>query len=431
MTARADATCCSIPTPPRQTGSSPPSAVDEPLAPARRERRRRAAEEPGARLRRERVHHHERVHPAAVGGGDQEVAAAREVLLAGRPDPEPEDAEEDEPADQPEEPVRGRRLRLRGPAEPGEPLDGAARAGGERLRGDRGPVADGAVSSLADDPGPPCQVPAGSGRSGSGRGRRRVRARSLALRRRHRCFVTGGHVDGSSGFVGSARRRSSSASARRHRRIRRRRLVVVVDRRRRPRRLDRPPERAPRRALGMARRIVERVARAVAPGQDQRAPGRRTAATRSARSGPRRRSSCPARNVSSDEADDAVPDEEEQDQVAGAQPLRAWNPSQIRTSAPSSPDSDSYRNSGWKRVVSNGNVVARVGGDPMGAVDRDAPRQRRRRAVQLLVEEVAPAGDGLHHEQARARRCPPSAGTGRPCSARRGTPRSVPVAIPP
>ena len=85
----------------------------------------------------------------------------------------------------------------------------------------------------------------------------------------------------------------------------------------------------------------------------------------------------------------------------GRSRFRAWNPSQIRKSAPSSPDSDSYRNSGWKSVVSNGNVVARVGGDPMGAVDRDPPRQRRRRAVQLLVEEVAPAGDGLHHEQPR------------------------------
>ena len=34
---------------------------------------------------------------------------------------------------------------------------------------------------------------------------------------------------------------------------------------------------------------------------------------------------------------------------------------------------------------------ARVLGDPMLAVDRDAPRQVRRRAVQLLVEEVAQA----------------------------------------
>ena len=46
-------------------------------------------------------------------------------------------------------------------------------------------------------------------------------------------------------------------------------------------------------------------------------------------------------------------------------------------------------------------VDARVGGDAVGAVDRDAPRQRRRRAVQLLVEEVAEPADRLHHEQRR------------------------------
>ena len=39
--------------------------------------------------------------------------------------------------------------------------------------------------------------------------------------------------------------------------------------------------------------------------------------------------------------------------------------------------------------------------EAVGAVDRDAPRQRRRRAVQLLVEVVAPPADRLHHEQGR------------------------------
>ena len=36
----------------------------------------------------------------------------------------------------------------------------------------------------------------------------------------------------------------------------------------------------------------------------------------------------------------------------GRSRLRAWKPSQMRTIAPSAPDSDSYRNSGWNRVVS-------------------------------------------------------------------------------
>ena len=35
----------------------------------------------------------------------------------------------------------------------------------------------------------------------------------------------------------------------------------------------------------------------------------------------------------------------------------------------------------------------------MGAVDRDSPRELRRRAIELLVEEVPPAPDCLHREQ--------------------------------
>ena len=59
--------------------------------------------------------------------------------------------------------------------------------------------------------------------------------------------------------------------------------------------------------------------------------------------------------------------------------------------APMRPDSDSYRNSGWKPVVVERERGARVRGDAVGALDRDAPRQVRRRPVQLLVEEVARA----------------------------------------
>ena len=97
MTARADATCCSIPTPPRQTGRSPPSRwtshsrqrevnVDGPLP--RNQTRGSVGQ---------RVEHEERVHPAAVGRADEEIAAGRQVLLAGRVDPEPEDAEQHGP----------------------------------------------------------------------------------------------------------------------------------------------------------------------------------------------------------------------------------------------------------------------------------------------------------------------------------------------
>ena len=82
ITALADATCCSIPTPPRQTGSRPPTRWMS-------RSRQRDVNVEGALPRnqargwsRDRVHHHERVHPAAVGGSDQEVAAPRELLLA-------------------------------------------------------------------------------------------------------------------------------------------------------------------------------------------------------------------------------------------------------------------------------------------------------------------------------------------------------------
>ena len=75
MTARADATWASTPTPPRQTGSSPPTRrmshsrqrdvnVDGPLP---RNHARGS--------RRDRVEDDERVHPAAVGRPDEQVAA--------------------------------------------------------------------------------------------------------------------------------------------------------------------------------------------------------------------------------------------------------------------------------------------------------------------------------------------------------------------
>ena len=118
--------------------------VDQPLTPARGEGRGRAAEEPRPRLGRQGVHDHERVHPAAMGRPDQQVAASREVLPAGRPDPEPEDHEDHEPRHQAQQPIGPGRLRLGRPSEPREALGRAAARGGQRLGRDpagRGPAA--------------------------------------------------------------------------------------------------------------------------------------------------------------------------------------------------------------------------------------------------------------------------------------------------
>ncbi len=104
------------------------------------------------------------------------------------------------------------------------------------------------------------------------------------------------------------------------------------------------------------------------------------------------------------EADDAVPHEEQEQQVARAQPAA---PVVADVDQGECADHPRQRLVQEQRVEELAERRARVGAgragvglDAMGAVDRDAPRQRRRRAVQLLVEEVAPARDGLHHEQA-------------------------------
>ncbi len=73
-----------------------------------------------------------------------------------------------------------------------------------------------------------------------------------------------------------------------------------------------------------------------------------------------------------------------------------------RTIAPTAPEMDSYRNSGWKWVSTG--VVPSGGqaqsGGPVDALDRDPPGEIGRGPVELLVEEVAPAGHRLHHEEA-------------------------------
>ena len=310
-------------------------AVDEPLAPARREGRRarcrgtRRAAGPGSRASR-RTGPSSRGAPPRPGG-----SRPGQVLLAGRPDPEPEDAEEDEPADQPEEPIRAATPSPPGAgrARPG-PSDGAAARGGERLRRDRGPAADGAVRSLADGPGPPCQVPAGSCRSGSGEVRRRVGSSSPSTSS-PACFVTGW-----------PRRRARRPSVTRRRRRRRRLLVVVVlvvvvrrrhRRCRRRTRRARPAARArPTWHPGMARRIVQRMTRAVAPGQDQqRRDDEQHRHDLRGRDPEERPVVLPERLEH--EPDQAVPDEEEQDQVARPQPLARVEPEPDQEERPEQP----------------------------------------------------------------------------------------------
>ena len=76
------------------------------------------------------------------------------------------------------------------------------------------------------------------------------------------------------------------------------------------------------------------------------------------------------------------------------------------------PDQDERAEQAGERLVQEhrlevlaegrGRIGAGRAGIPLGpvlALDGDPPRQVRRRAVQLLVEEVAPARDRLHDEQ--------------------------------
>src|SRR5438552_1930162 len=101
-------------------GQEAAKAMDQRLPPARGERRRSAAEEPGSRLDREGMNDEERVHPAPVSRPDQEIAARRQVLLARGLDPEPEDAEQDEPGEKADEAIQDRCPAFRRSTEPGE-----------------------------------------------------------------------------------------------------------------------------------------------------------------------------------------------------------------------------------------------------------------------------------------------------------------------
>ena len=251
-----------------------------------------------------------------------------------------------------------------------------------------------------------------------------------------------GHVRRATGWPRSARlgvgppsaRGSASAGScvgvagrvvlgRRRRRRRRRRVVVVRLARRSLGSTGRPsaPHVAP-----PARRRSSAVTRAMPPDRITSAGMTNSSDTICATGTPKNVQLSVAQRLEH-EPDDAVPDEEDSEEVARAgASARARNPSQIRTiSARATPTDRLVQEQRVEAASSRPGTsrAARVRRDPMGAVDRDAPRQGRRRAVQLLVEEVPPAGDGLHRRTGPARRCPPSAGTARACSARTGTPR--------
>ncbi len=163
--------------------------------------------------------------------------------------------------------------------------------------------------------------------------------------------------------------------------------------------LDIPADGAPCRDLRIGRRIVVRVPGPMAPEQDH---DRRDDEAERHELGDRDPVEGPVVRPErlEEEADEPVPDEEDEQEVTGAKPLARVVPD---------PDEDDRPERARDRLVQEERVepgrlrieAARVGLDPMCAVDRDPPRQGRRRAVQLLVEEVPPAGDGLHHEQAR------------------------------
>jgi hypothetical protein len=111
----------------------PAEAMHQPLPPAGCKSRWAAPEEPDARLCGQGVHDEKRVHPAAMSRADDEIAAGREMLLAGGRNPEPEQAEDDGPGDEPDQPVEDRGPRLRRPTEPLKSFEGAATSVGERL----------------------------------------------------------------------------------------------------------------------------------------------------------------------------------------------------------------------------------------------------------------------------------------------------------
>ena len=231
-------------------------------------------------------------------------------------------------------------MRLGRAAEPREALDARRRA--------RRPAPPARSEPAAAGAGAPEPARRSAGQVG-----RRLRASSAVVgrRRRRRRSRRPASSTASSRRRRRRRRRRRSSSSSSARRPRRRRLVVVlgsssvassgIARRAHP--TSRP--------LGMRRRVVVGWPRPVAPERGSTsADDDERRATRSARSGCRRTSSCPARSVSRTNRTTPYQMKKTSSRSPGPQP-RAQRGSRARsaTSAPSTPESDSYRNSGWKR----------------------------------------------------------------------------------
>ena len=239
-----------------------------------------------------------------MGGSDEQVAALRQVLLAGGLDREAEDPEQQEPGEQPDEPVEERRPRLRRAAEPGEALDRAAAGIGEGLRRRR-PAGRWRWGRTALDRRT-CQVDARSGlsspvsTSGPSRGRR-----PRGRRRRPRPRRPPGSPSS------SAQKASSSSSASGRRPLRQRSAAVRLAAG--PCRYHRPP--SPTRmnptetiwAVGIPKNVQ-----------------------------------LPRPQVSRTNRVSPVPDEEDQEQVAGHEPGRP---------PPSEPDEDERPDQPGQRLV--------------------------------------------------------------------------------
>ena len=175
----------------------------------------------------------------------------------------------------------------------------------------------------------------------------------------------------------------------------------------RPRLVDRlgppvgRPDGAPDGPLRMRRRLVGLVPRTVPPQQPEHADRDEDRATRSVPIGTPKNSQLSSRNVSSRNRVSAVPDEEDQQQVARSQSFAC---PESEVDQEQRPEDAADRLVQEQRVEPRRRLGERRAGvdrQSMRTVDGDAPRQRRRRPVQLLVEVVAPPTDGLHHEQGR------------------------------
>ena len=346
----------STPTPPRQTGSRPPSRWISRSRHARGERRRGAAQEPGPRRRRERVHHDERVHPAAVGRGDEQVAAARQVLLPGRPDPEPEDDEDDEPGDQPQEAVQDRRSRLGRAARARRGLRRRRPAPRPAPRGTRAPAA-------APRRALGCRPGFGHLRPAGGPAPARTGQASAAVD--VGACAGPGRVEG----IRVGAQRPSAPS--------RRRPAVAAS--------SSSSELA---ATSTGRPSAPHVATSGCVGGSSSGCPRRCRHARITRAGTMNadRDDLRGRDAEErpvvvaqgleDEARRPVPDEEHEQQVARRGAVAAGGsrsrPARARRAARRATRTGTAGGNGWSR----GTPAAREVRDPMGAIDRDAPRQR-------------------------------------------------------